>query len=128
MRKIVVAAAAGILAASVIHNAYAESNELSAVERPPSAVTIFSAPARVDVGSESYPSFPSGNAVPIVAGEVLQPNGSEGIVQTANSLPPGFTTGTPVYEYAQSVQRYFAAQASRVMQARVARTGPHPPG
>jgi hypothetical protein len=126
MRKIFVAAAAGILAASVIHNAYAESNELSAVERPPSAVTIFSAPARVDVGSESYPSFASGKAVPIVAGEVLQPNGSEGIVQTANSLPLGFTIGTPAYEYAQSVQRYFAARAAREMLARAVASGRHP--
>jgi hypothetical protein len=126
MKKIYVAAAVGILMSSVIQNAYAESNGLSAVERPATAATIFSAPPRIDVGSESYPSFPSGNAVPIVAGGVLQPNGSEGIVQTANSLPLGFTIGTPAYEYAQSVQRYFVARAAREMLARAVASGRHP--
>ena len=97
------------LASLGVTDLHAESNSLSAVERPPTAATIFSAPSRFDVGSESYPGFSTGSAVPIVAGGILQPNGSEGIVQTANSLPPGFMNGTPQYEYAQSVQRYFAA-------------------
>ena len=60
-----------------------------------------------------------------MSGQVLQPNGSEGIVQTANSLPPGFLNGTPEYQYAQSVQRYFAARADREMLARAAQA-PHP--
>ena len=63
--------------------------------------------------------------MPVMSGQVLQPNGSEGIVQTANSLPPGFMIGTPEYNYAQSVQRYFAARADREMLARAAH-GPHP--
>ena len=120
MSRILIAAVS-ILIWSGTYKVYAESNGVSAVERPATAATIFSAPAQVDVGSESYPRFNRGSAVPIVAGGVLQPNGSEGIVQTANSLPPGFMTGTPQYEYAQSVQQYFAAQASRAMQARVVR-------
>ena len=63
--------------------------------------------------------------MPVMSGQVLPPNGSEGILQTANSLPPGFMIGTPEYAYAQSVQRYFAARAAREMQARAAQEA-HP--
>jgi hypothetical protein len=58
--------------------------------------------------------------VPVMSGQVLPPNGSEGIVQTANSLPSGFMIGTPEYNYAQSVQRYFVGRADREMQAKAA--------
>jgi hypothetical protein len=119
-------AAVGLLALSGIRNADAESNGLALVEQPASAASVLSAPAPGDVGSDSYPGFASANAVPVTAGQVLPPNGSEGIVQTANSLPVGFAIGTPAYEYAQSVQRYFAAQAVRRMQARTGRGGQRP--
>ena len=41
----------------------------------------------------------------------LPENGSEGPVQTANSLPRGFENGTVAYMEAQSVNRWFAQQA-----------------
>jgi hypothetical protein len=118
--------AVSVLALSGIRGVYAESNGLAAVEQPPSAAVVFSAPASVDVGSNAYPEFAAIAAVPMTAGQVLPPNGSEGPVQTANSLPVGFAAGTPAYEYAQSVQRYFAGQAVRQMQARTGRPGRHP--
>ena len=118
-------AAVSVVALSGIRSVYAESNGLAFVEQPASAASVLSAPAAWDVGSESYPAFSRASAVPVVSGQVLAPNGGEGIVQTANSLPVGFTNGTPAYEYVQSVQRYFAAQAARERQARL-RAGPHP--
>ena len=119
-------AAVSLLALSGIRNVYAESNGPALVERPASAAAVLSAPAPADVGSESYPGFASAHAVPVTAGQVLPPNGSEGVVQTANSLPAGFAVGTPAYDYAQSVRRYFAAQEVRRMQARTGRGGQHP--
>jgi hypothetical protein len=50
-------------------------------------------------------------SVPFAAGDAVLPtNGSQGVVQTANSLPPGFENGTVPYEQAASVQRYLAQQ------------------
>ena len=43
----------------------------------------------------------------------LPENGSQGAVQSANSLPPGFATGTVPYMQAQSVNRWYASQAAR---------------
>ena len=43
-------------------------------------------------------------------GKVLPTNGSEGAVQTANSMPAGAERGTAAYETAQSVARYWAQQ------------------
>ena len=122
MNKIVIAAVSA-LALSGIAQARAEGG-LAEVERPATTGTVLSAPSLRDTGSETYQGF-SGPSVPVMSGQVLQPNGSEGIVQTANSLPPGFLNGTPDYQYAQSVQRYFAARADREMLARAAH-GPHP--
>ena len=115
----VLIAAFSVPALSGIRGVYAESNGLAAVERPATAAAVLSAPTMVDVGSNAYPEFAAIAAVPITAGQVLPPNGSEGAVQTANSLPVGFAVGTPAYEYAQSVQRYFAEQAVPQMQARI---------
>jgi hypothetical protein len=107
-------AAFSVLAISGIVQARAESNGLAAVERP---ATILSSPALVETGSETYQNF-AGPSVPVLSGQVLQPNGSEGIVQTATSLPRGFMLGTPEYNYAQSVLRYFAAGTAREKLAR----------
>ncbi len=48
--------------------------------------------------------------VTATTGEVLPTNGSQGVVQTANSLPVGFENGTVAYEQYASVQRYLAQQ------------------
>jgi hypothetical protein len=118
-------ATVSLLALSGIPQARAESNGLAAVERPATTGTILSSPALIDTGSESYQRF-AGPSVPVMSGQAVQPNASEGIVQSANSLPRGFMVGTPEYDYAQSVQRYFASRTDREMLARAARA--RPPG
>jgi hypothetical protein len=45
-------------------------------------------------GSNQYPVVRNSTGVGVVAGGTLPTNGSEGIVQTANSLPRGFVGGT----------------------------------
>jgi hypothetical protein len=70
------------------------------VAEPPATVT----------GSQAYQNSAPGYAVAVVDGRVLPINGSNGIVQTANSLPRGFEHGTPTFAQAQSVQRYLAEQ------------------
>ena len=55
-------------------------------------------------------SDPFAPTATITSGGVLA-NPGDGIVQSANSLPPGWEAGMPAYEYAQSVNRYFAQQA-----------------
>jgi len=67
-------------------------------------------PTISQTGSEAYPAAVSTVLNPVVAGNVVQPNGGEGIVQTANSAPPGFANGTPAFRYAQSVNRYWASR------------------
>jgi hypothetical protein len=116
--KSMLLAAVSVLALSSIGQARAESNGLAAVEPPQAAVPVLSSPPLGNTGSETYPSFAEGGAVPVMSGQVLPPNGSEGAVQSANSLPPGFSAGTPAYDTAASVQRYFAAQPSRQILAR----------
>jgi hypothetical protein len=50
--------------------------------------------------------------VPWSAAQMLPGNGSDGSMQTANSLPPNFENGTSAYEQAQSVGRYLAQQGA----------------
>jgi hypothetical protein len=57
-------------------------------------------------GSDAYPTARNSTAVGVVAGGTLPTNGSEGIVQTANSLPRGFENGT-----GNSNTAYASAQA-----------------
>ena len=64
-------------------------------------------------GSERIPTFGRATAT-VMSGGVEMPNGSEQIVQSANSMPVGFLDGTASHAYAQSVNRYFAEQAQRV--------------
>ena len=117
MSKKIVIAAAGILMLPAIQNARADSESYPTGSARP----VYSSPAQVDTGSETYPRSVPGSAVAMTQGPVLATNGGESIVQTPNSLPPGFAVGTPGYEYAQSVQRYFAARASRQPQIQAAR-------
>jgi hypothetical protein len=123
MNKILTAAVSAVALSGIVQ-ARAESNGLAAVERPATTGTVLSSPAFVDTGSETYQGF-AGPSVPVMSGQVLQPNGSDGIVQTASSLPSGFMTGTPEYNYAQSVRQYFAARADHQMLANTEH-GPRP--
>ena len=67
------------------------------------------APSR-DTGSQGYE--PGNDRVHAVFDNTTLPAvGSEGAVQTANSLPKGFENGTVAFTQAQSVDRWFAQQA-----------------
>ena len=120
MNRIMIAAVSMLMISSLAV-AHAESNDLAAVEHPATTGVVLSSPAAVATGSESYPDFVASQSVPVTAGGVLAATGSDGPVQTANSLPPGFTVGTEAANYAASVQRSFAAQAER---ARIAARSP----
>jgi hypothetical protein len=48
-------------------------------------------------GSDAYPVLRNDQAVPVVAGGTLPTNGSDGIVQTANSLPASTIYGTTAF-------------------------------
>jgi hypothetical protein len=56
-------------------------------------------------------------------GNVLPTNGSEGAVQTANSMPAGAEQGTAAHETAQAVARYWAQQQAN-QAARTAQVSP----
>lgn len=61
-----------------------------------------------DSGSEATPTYGPG-VTALTQGDVLPGNGSNSIVQTANSLPQGFEDGTVAYAQARSVQRWMLA-------------------
>ena len=64
-----------------------------------------------DTGSQQYPAPNPALSVAPFGEPTLPENGQNGPVQTANSLPVGFENGTAAYQYAQSVNRFFAQQA-----------------
>ncbi len=57
--------------------------------------TTTAAPA-LDTGSQAYPAADGAGAA-FVTGQEIPPNSSEGVMQTANSLPPGFASGEVTY-------------------------------
>jgi hypothetical protein len=79
-----------------------------------SLAAVASVPAHA--GEGNYDPFPAAGA-PITSGGVL-PNPGDGAVQSENSLPSGWETGTPQYQYAQAVNRYYAQQANQATQTR----------
>ncbi len=68
-----------------------------------------------DTGSQAFPNVAGrvGADLPSLAGNVLPTNGSQGIVQTANSLPAHFDEGTVAYAQAKSVQNWMVAHNQR---------------
>ena len=73
--------------------------------------------ASPDVGSNQYPHVAGrpGTNLTALDNEVLPSNGSEGPVQTANSLPRGFEEGTVAYAQAQSVHNWMMAHSGAVL-------------
>ena len=69
----------------------------------------------VDTGSAAYPNSAGrpGSALPSLAGDVLPASGSEGVVQTANSLPAHFEEGTVAYAQADKVRTWMLAHTQR---------------
>ncbi len=80
-------------------------------------------PQVADTGSAAYPNFVGrpGSDLPNLVGEVLPTNGSEGAVQTANSLPRGAEEGTVAYAQARSVNTWMMAHSGRHAPALAAR-------
>jgi hypothetical protein len=70
---------------------------------PPATMT---APGSVTTGSQAYPSSGPSRVMPMIEGQTMPTYGSEGIVQSANSTPPGFAHGTPAYTQDQSFDQY----------------------
>ena len=80
------------------------------LENPAGSQTQFA-----DTGSQAYPNVVgrAGSDLPSLAGDVLPTNGTQGIVQTANSLPAHFEEGTVAYAQARSVQKWMVAHNQR---------------
>jgi hypothetical protein len=70
-----------------------------------------------DTGSETAPAF-RGQNLGVMYGGTLPSNGSEGVVQSANSLPAGFTTGTAPQVQARIEARYFAMHGPAILAGR----------
>jgi hypothetical protein len=87
-----------------------------------------SQPQFADTGSQAYPNITgrAGSDLPSLAGNVLPTNGSQGIVQTANSLPAHFEDGTVPYMQAARVRNWMVAHAQRP--SAVASTAQRAPG
>ena len=54
------------------------------------------APPALDTGSQAYPAA-DGTGMAFAAGQEIPPNNSEGPMQTANSLPPGYAAGAVTF-------------------------------
>jgi len=69
---------------------------------------------RADVGSNAYPDVVGrpGSALNVFAGGVVPETGSEQPIQTANSLPRGFTQGMPAYAHLTPAYPTFVATNS----------------
>jgi len=80
-----------------------------------------------DTGSAAYPDLAGRPSQVVTAGgpDEVPATGSEGSVETANSLPRGAMDGTVAYAQERSVQRYLAQQAATAP-TRIARTAQVP--
>jgi len=77
--------------------------------------TALTAPQVADTGSAAYPNPTGrpGSDLPRLAGDMLPANGSEGAVQTANSLPAHFEERTVAYAQANRIHNWMLAHAPR---------------
>ena len=84
----------------------------------PGLTTVSPRAYAADTGSAAFPDLAGRPSWMVAAGgvDVLPSNGSEGAVQTANSLPRGALDGTVAYAQAESVRRHLAQQAGRPAQ------------
>ncbi len=92
-------------------------------------ITVVNPQTYADTGSQAYPNLAGRASEVVTAGgsDTVPMTGSQGGVETANSLPRGFEQGTVAYAQQQSVQRYFAAQAA-ARSSRVVQTAQAPDG
>ena len=89
--------------------------------RAPGVVTYTTGRAVLpNAATDPYPFKAEGTVMtPSMSQQVLPTNGSQGAVQSVNSLPVGFENGTGASAHRASVQQYFQAQAARQAAVRV---------
>ena len=123
MKCIVLAAAAAFsLTAAAAHAESEGAGEPFAYHAR--GTTVSNPQSYTDRGSDAYLNLRNRSAVPVMAGGgLVAATGSEAGIQTANSLPRGFTAGTTAYAQNRPTRR--AAQAVRPVRAALANTGPH---
>ena len=68
------------------------------------------APQGFDVGQAQLPVLPQAYSFAVNGMPTTQPNGSEGEVVTANSLPRNALVGTVEYAQERSIARWFASR------------------
>lgn len=108
-------AAAAALTLALGGSALAQDSDVATFETTPAARSVRGGGLAASGSNEAYPTAFVGRSVPVVAGAglVLPAGGSEGAVQTAASLPGGFSDGTVAYAQAQSIARFFAEREGR---------------
>ena len=113
--KIILFTAAAALSLSAASAIAGEGNGDPFPFRTPGVMTITTGRAILPGATDDpYPFKADGILItPAMANQVLPTNGSEGAVQSVNSMPLGAEVGTPSYAYNWSVQTYFAARDAR---------------
>jgi len=74
---------------------------------------VVAAPPAIDTGSQAYQSSAPGYTQAVIYTKVLPVTGSNGIVQSPNSLPPGFERGMVAYMQDQIVDRHLHVDAAQ---------------
>ena len=115
-------AALSLLSAATRARAESEGNGDPFPFRASGLATLAPKTYAADSGSAAYPDLNGRPSWIAAAGGLneVPPNGSEGAVQTANSLPRGSSEGTVAYTQARSVQQYLTRQ--EIGQPRIVRT------
>lgn len=114
MKTILLAAAAALsLAAATAAHAQEGAGDPFAF-RAPGLTAVTPSTYAADTRSAAYPASTGRPSQVVAAGgaDLAPATGSEGVVQTANSLPRGFEAGTVTYAQAPSVRRYLAQPAA----------------
>ena len=107
MKTALFAAAALTLLSATAHAESEGAGDPFPFRAPPIAMSRSSNFA--DTGAAAYPDVAGRPGQRLaLGGAVLPSSGSEGAVQTAASLPRGFTDGTAATMQAQAASRYFA--------------------
>lgn len=125
MKTILLAAAAFSITTAVAHAESEGAGDPFAFSVP--SMTFATSPTYADTGSANYPDLSSRPSKIAIAGhlDAVPATGSEGAIQTANSLPRGFSDGTVAYAQAWSVARFFAKREGLVRVAAPRLAGAH---
>ena len=110
--KLIIIATVAVLSLSTTAFAEGEGNgDPFPFRAQPQTAYVTGSVATADVGSQQYPAANPALSFASNGAPILPENGSNGPVQTANSLPLGFEQGTVAYMQAESINRWYAQQA-----------------